>query len=91
VNNLSLITFIAKKFGTPVYIYWEDIIKKQIEKVFDVFSGIDFCPTFAVKANSNPELLKLVRRYGFGMEVASIGEFYGARKARRNQRYYMEQ
>lgn len=79
--NFSLIDFIASKFGTPVYIYWEEIIKKQIKKVFDVFSGVDFYPTFAVKANSNPQLLRLIKESGFGMEVASLGELYGAIKA----------
>jgi len=77
----SIFVKISNRFGTPSYVYFEDIIKNQIQKIFTVFSGIDYFPTFAVKANSNPILLAIIKNHGFGMEITSTGEFYGAIKA----------
>jgi diaminopimelate decarboxylase len=81
MQDISLINSISSKFDTPVYIYWEEIIIKQIQKILNLFSGINFSPTYAVKANSNPKLLELIWKNGFGMEVASIGELFGVTKA----------
>ncbi|MBP8708120.1 MAG: diaminopimelate decarboxylase [Caldisericia bacterium] len=81
MQNVSLINSISSKFGTPVYIYWEEIIIEQIQKILNLFSGINFSPTYAVKANFNPKLLELIWKNGFGMEVASIGELFGVTKA----------
>jgi len=64
----------AKKFDTPLYLYSENIILSKINEVFKTFKGIDFHPTFALKANSNPNLLKIMRDKGFGSDVVSSGE-----------------
>jgi diaminopimelate decarboxylase len=81
MQDISIINTIASEFGTPVYIYWEEIIREQIQKIFTAFFGIEFSPTYAVKANSNPKLLELIGKNGFGMEVASIGELFGVTEA----------
>jgi len=81
MQDISLINSISSKFGTPVYIYWEEIIIEQIQKILNLFSEINFSPTYAVKANFNPKLLELIWKNGFGMEVASIGELFGVTKA----------
>ena len=81
MQDISLINSISSKFDTPVYIYWEEIIIEQIQKILNLFSGINFFPTYAVKANFNPKLLELIWKNGFGMEVASIGELFGVTKA----------
>jgi len=54
MQDISLINSISSKFGTPVYIYWEEIIIEQIQKILNLFSEINFSPTYAVKANFNP-------------------------------------
>jgi len=64
----------AKKFGTPLYLYSEKIMAAKINDVLKTFKGIDFHPTFALKANSNPNLLKIMREKGFGSDVVSPGE-----------------
>ena len=81
MQDISLINSISSKFDTPVYIYWEEIIIEQIQKILNLFSEINFSPTYAVKANFNPKLLELIWKNGFGMEVASIGELFGVTKA----------
>lgn len=42
MQDISLINSISSKFGTPVYIYWEEIIIEQIQKILNLFSGINF-------------------------------------------------
>ncbi len=64
----------VKKFNTPLYLYSEKIIVSKINDVLKTFKGIDFHPTFALKANSNPNLLKIMREKGFGSDVVSPGE-----------------
>jgi len=69
---------IVKKHGSPVYIYSEKIMLKRIREILSVFRGLDFRPTFALKANSNPALLSVIRKSGFGMDVVSRGEMTAA-------------
>lgn len=69
---------IVEKFGSPVYVYSEKIILKRAAEIKSVFRGVDFHPTFALKANSNPALLSVIRRSGFGMDVVTRGEMAAA-------------
>jgi len=68
----------AEKYGTPLYAYLSDVIEEKIREVYMVFKGLDFSPTFAVKANYNPHLLKIIRENGFGMDVITPGELASA-------------
>lgn len=43
--------------------------------------GLDFLPCYAIKANYNPALLKIIHDMGFGADVVSGGEFYFALRA----------
>ena len=63
---------IAKKYGTPLYVYDASVIEEQCAKLFRHFSGISF--HYAMKANSNPEILKIIRKAGMGVEAVSLGE-----------------
>ncbi|MDK2886389.1 MAG: diaminopimelate decarboxylase [Thermosipho sp. (in: thermotogales)] len=69
---------IAKRFGTPVYVYFEDILVKRAKIVKDVFSDLNYLPTVAIKANNNPYLLKILKDIGFGADILGEGEFYAA-------------
>lgn len=77
----ELLKKIAKVYGTPVYVYFEKEIKNRIDNVLGVFEGINVFPTFAVKANNNPHLLKVIYNKGFGMDVITPGELYAAKLA----------
>lgn len=76
INLSNLYHKLEKEFDTPLYVYFEEIIQKNINKVFSVFKGFDFNPTFAVKANLNPILLKIIGKAGFGADVVSSGELF---------------
>ncbi|HEY3876345.1 MAG TPA: diaminopimelate decarboxylase, partial [Candidatus Kapabacteria bacterium] len=71
---------LAREFGTPLYVY----SKKQIIQNFCSFdetlksSGKEHYVSYAVKANSNIELLKLLAEEGSGADVVSAGELLAA-------------
>jgi diaminopimelate decarboxylase len=72
---------IAKKFGTPIYCYSYRQLKKNIanfKKSFDSFTPL-IC--FAVKSNTNVNLIKEIRKLGLGADVVSMGELMIALKA----------
>ena len=79
--NNKLIDSIAKKYGTPLYCYSFEKIKKNItifKKNFKSFSPL-IC--FAVKSNTNIKILKEIKKFNIGADVVSIGELMKALKA----------
>ena len=72
---------IAKKFGTPFYCYSYKRLKENIinfKKNFNSFSPL-IC--FAVKSNTNVNLIREIRKLGLGADVVSMGELMLALKA----------
>ena len=72
---------LAEKFGTPLYVYDAAVIQRQMDRVRRAFSRLPFRPFYAMKANGNVGLLRLIRENGFGCDSVSPGEIYLARKA----------
>jgi len=72
---------LAERFGTPLYVYDAAVIRRQIERVRSAFAGLPFRPMYAMKANSNLAILRLVREHGFGCDAVSPGEIYLAMHA----------
>lgn len=64
----------ADDFGTPLYIYNGDKILQQYKRLTDAFSGIPFKVKYACKANSNINILKLLKNAGCGLDCVSIYE-----------------
>lgn len=77
-----LVEDLAKEFGTPLYIYSKNQILKNYREINQplVNSKLDFLNCYAIKANSNPEVLRLLAEEGAGAEVSSGGELYLALK-----------
>ncbi|MEO0127136.1 MAG: diaminopimelate decarboxylase [candidate division WOR-3 bacterium] len=65
---------------TPCYIYDREKIEENIEILKRNFKGIARL-FFAVKANTNIAILRLIRSKGIGAEVVSPGEIYICKKA----------
>ncbi len=74
-------TEIAERFGTPVYIYDAAVIRRQIDRVRRSFADLPFRPFYAMKANSNDAILRIIRGSGFGCDAVSPGEIFLARHA----------
>jgi diaminopimelate decarboxylase len=72
---------IANKFGTPIYAYSYKKLKDNIEKFKKNFKSFTPIICFAVKANSNVNLIREIKKLGLGADVVSIGELMKALKA----------
>lgn len=80
IGGLSAVA-LAEQFGTPLYVYDAAVIRRQLARVRNAFSGLPFQPFYAMKANGNLALLQLVREQGFGCDAVSPGEIYLAKLA----------
>ncbi|MDH7798071.1 MULTISPECIES: diaminopimelate decarboxylase [unclassified Beijerinckia] len=65
---------IAAELPTPFYCYSASAIEARYRAFTQAFAGTDALVCFAMKANSNQAVLKLLARLGAGMDVVSEGE-----------------
>ena len=72
---------IAKKFGTPIYCYSYKKLRENIANFKKNFSSFSPLICFAVKSNTNVNLVKEVKKLGLGADVVSMGELMLALKA----------
>jgi len=78
---------VAEKFGTPLYVYSAGTILDHYRRLDAAFATGRIRPTgglapvdhlicYAVKANSNRSILKLLAEAGAGFDIVSGGELY---------------
>jgi len=85
IKNKPLLSAIAEKYGTPLYIYSQDRLIENINKINralkNYFDSYHIC--YTIKANSNPHLIKLLKDTipSLGADCASPGEIYIAGKS----------
>ena len=72
---------IAKKFGTPFYCYSYSKLKENINKFKESFKSFAPLICFAVKSNTNVNLIREIKKFGLGADVVSLGELMIALKA----------
>ncbi|HEC1763834.1 TPA: diaminopimelate decarboxylase [Campylobacter lari] len=72
---------LAKEYNTPFYIYDFDKIKERFTMLKDAFKARKSQIFYAVKANSNLSVLKLLASLDSGFDCVSAGEIYRALKA----------
>jgi diaminopimelate decarboxylase len=66
----------AEQFGTPLYLYSASTILDHYQRLDQALSAIDHQVFYAVKANSNGAILKLLAKAGAGFDIVSGGELY---------------
>jgi diaminopimelate decarboxylase len=69
------LTGLAQEFGTPLYVYSASSIKQAYRDYANACQGlahVTIC--YAVKANSNIHILKLLAQEGAGFDIVSAGE-----------------
>ncbi len=71
---------IAQEFGTPCYVYSKNAIRGNLRSFRQAFQAIDPLICYAVKANSNLSILRLLMEEGSGFDVISSGELYRLKK-----------
>jgi len=66
----------AKEFGTPTYVYGSGTILDHYSRLDAALAPIDHLICYAVKANSNRAILKLLADAGAGFDIVSGGELF---------------
>src|SRR5215469_653669 len=64
----------AKRLGTPLYVYSARTLRRHFRVMSDAFKGTDVLICFAMKALSNLSVLKLFSDLGAGFDIVSVGE-----------------
>ncbi len=72
---------IAKKFGTPSYCYSFEQLTKNINHFKNNFKSFSPLICFAVKSNTNINIIREIKKFGLGADVVSMGELILAIKA----------
>jgi diaminopimelate decarboxylase len=67
---------LAEKFGTPLYVYSARTILDHYSRFDAALAPLDHLICYAVKANSNRAILKLLADAGAGFDIVSGGELY---------------
>jgi diaminopimelate decarboxylase len=65
---------LAKKFGTPFYLYSQHTLTEHFQKLDRVLAPLDHLVCFAMKANSNLSVMRALANLGSGFDVVSGGE-----------------
>lgn len=72
---------IVKELGTPCYIYSHATLVRHFQVYDRAFAAIPHIIAFAMKANSNLAILRLMAKEGSGVDIVSGGELFRALKA----------
>ena len=72
---------ITAQVGTPCYIYSHRTLIRHFQAFDQAFKAIPHIVAFAMKANSNLTVLRLLAKEGCGADIVSGGELFRALKA----------
>lgn len=71
----------ARKAGTPLYVYSLSTILGHYKKLEQAFQAVDHLICFSMKANSNLAILAALAGQGCGFDIVSGGELFRLKKA----------
>lgn len=74
---------LARKFGTPLYVYSENRIRENYRRLIRAYRGLyqKFKAYYAIKANNNPAIVRVLASEGCGADASCIPEITIARGA----------
>ena len=72
---------IGKKYGTPTYCYSYKKLKENISNFKQNFKSFSPLICFSIKSNTNIHLIRIIKKFGLGADVVSLGELMLALKA----------
>lgn len=67
---------LVKKYGSPLYVYNEDVLREQCRKVKNLINYPKLKVNYSAKANTNLSLLKIIRSEGLLVDAMSPGEIF---------------
>ena len=73
MDGVSLVE-IADRAGTPAYVYNAESIRKRYRALDAALAALPHRICYAVKANSNLAVLRILRELGAGVDIVSTGE-----------------
>ena len=79
-DDVDLAT-LADEYGTPLYVYSAATILDHYRRLDAALKGVDHEVAYAVKANSNLSVLRLLANEGAGFDIVSGGELFRVIKA----------
>src|SRR5476651_2690741 len=65
---------LAKKFGTPLFVYSQRTLTNHFQKLDSALASLDHLVCFAMKSNSNLAVLRTIANLGGGFDIVSGGE-----------------
>lgn len=66
---------IRKKYGTPVFVTDAETIRSQAKKLLEAFGGMNTKIFYAMKANFNPHIVRVIKESGiYGIDAVSPNE-----------------
>lgn len=65
---------IAVRYGTPVYVYNEEILRERMHTVAQVVTKYPYTANYSIKANTNIHLLRMALEEGDNCDAMSVGE-----------------
>src|SRR5664280_3817935 len=65
---------LAKKFGTPLYIYSQRTLTEHFQRLDHALAPLDHLICFSMKVNSNLSVLRTLANLGGGFDIVSGGE-----------------
>ena len=80
IENISL-DKLAIKYSTPLYCYSYNKLRSNIINFFTHFKKFSPLVCFAIKSNTNLNLIREIKNFGLGADVVSKGELMLALKA----------
>jgi diaminopimelate decarboxylase len=72
---------VAAEVGTPVYVYSAGTIRENFRRLSRALAPLDHLICYALKANSNLAILRLLEREGAGFDIVSGGELFRVLRA----------
>ena len=67
---------LKEKYGTPLYVYSEEILREKCRDMKNLLPNKNVKVNYSAKANTNLELLKIIREEGLDVDAMSPGEIY---------------
>lgn len=65
---------LRETFGTPLFVYSQSILEQQYAALARALHNVPATICYAMKANSNMSVLKVLKRIGSGFDIVSSGE-----------------
>jgi diaminopimelate decarboxylase len=75
------VSAVAARFGTPVFVYSKHTLVDHYRRLRDAYAAVRPLIRYAVKANANLALIRILAEEGAGFDVVSRGEIFRVLRA----------